>query len=634
MSTLPLLVEWGHVISKIVVGGLAGLALLGYRSLRNRADVKPALEDAQRMGLSIDEPREGPIAVRGTYRREDGEQWLECSGQRVALASDISIVRGSSATWENGVRTYSLRNGDTVIAIGKMGHRASAETAGYRDAAGGWELAPSAGEPVIQVCVAKPVPCPRPLWPIRGVLALVLAGVVAYFGLGALGKKLVAYRKYPREMFLTGDGVSTVASQIACALPRSRESALTRYEIDLEYQPRTNDNIDKRIAVARMRNCQSAVDLSIKFGRLEQAVTDARACNHPGYAREALVLLGKYDEAAQIATTASPDLFSESEPLVGLVGAGRWREAAVRVETRDFKRDGDNERCLARYLKSLAGDPVEAAGDGKVCRIVDGVFDSEEDKHDSHVSIARWVARNETDGFFDPDDIAKWFAAHVTADDEMTHALRAQRAMDLGDFALAATEVEKAVTVRIPAADPDRQQYQLRRHRDLANELALRNGQPIEPFEPPPADDRSVLEAAAALRAGATPGDVMSLQWKHFDELVPMMDAAARGDGRSLARAFETSTAFGGVDIYTEYLLAVAPKITSHRDELALAIRAHRFGSFTITSTVHAIALHRDVLRLLGDKAGADRLQSMIDRHATVFADPKKLMALLLMQVR
>jgi hypothetical protein len=270
VSALPLLVEWGNVISKLVVGGLAVGAVLGYRALRNHRDVKAARADAGRMSLSVDEPREGPIAVAGTYRAKGDERWLDCSGQRVVLVGELAIVRGSSATWKTGTRTYALRDGDGVVAIGVMSRRAGDNVTDYRESAGGWQLAASPGELGVQVCLVKPVPCPKPLWPIRGVLVLGVVGVAAYYGLGVVGKKLVESRKYPREAFLDGDGVSTLAAQIACALPRHRDMALDRYAIDLDYKPQTTEVIEQQIAIASLRGCWGGVRELEDRSRYEQ----------------------------------------------------------------------------------------------------------------------------------------------------------------------------------------------------------------------------------------------------------------------------------------------------------------------------------------------------------------------------
>jgi hypothetical protein len=57
-----------------------------------------------------------------------------------------------------------------------------------------------------------------------------------------------------------------------------------------------------------------------------------------------------------------------------------------------------------------------------------------------------------------------------------------------------------------------------------------------------------------------------------------------------------------------EYLLAVAARLTSHREELVTAIR-NRHG------------MDRDLARLLGDTAGAARMQAIIERDAKVVSD-------------
>jgi hypothetical protein len=211
VSALPFLVEWGNVISKLVVGGVAGLGLFGYRALRNHRDVKAARADARSMCLSVVEPREGPIAVAGIYHAKGDEHWLDCSAQRVTLVGDLAIVRGSSATWKNGVRTYALRDGDGVVAIGRMTRRAgggaSGAVADYREAAGGWQLEASPGEPGIAACLVNPVPCPKPLWPVRGALVLALVGTAAYFG--------IAYKKSTEMPAIPGATIERWSAAVA-----------------------------------------------------------------------------------------------------------------------------------------------------------------------------------------------------------------------------------------------------------------------------------------------------------------------------------------------------------------------------------------------------------------------------------
>jgi hypothetical protein len=612
VSALPLLVEWGNVISKLVVGGLAVGAVLGYRALRNHRDVKAARADAGRMSLSVDEPREGPIAVAGTYRAKGDERWLDCSGQRVVLVGELAIVRGSSATWKTGTRTYALRDGDGVVAIGVMSRRAGDNVTDYRESAGGWQLAASPGELGVQVCLVKPVPCPKPLWPIRGVLVLGVVGVAAYYGLGVVGKKLVESRKYPREAFLDGDGVSTLAAQIACALPRHRDMALDRYAIDLDYKPQTTEVIEQQIAIASLRGCWGGVRELEDRSRYEQAVEAANECGHPEYGLQALVALGRYEEAAKF-TKDDDRGFSSS--IIALIGAGHWSEVAAHVEGAKY-RDAEGARCFARYLKSLATDvPPELGelGQSKTCRIIAGVFDDRTDEYDSAVSTARWAfAGGPNSGYT---NLAQWLSPYATFESYGTHAARAHLAMDKGDFDLAQVEIDKAAALIAPETSEE--------------ELALRTGNPIESFELHPRYS-GAEEEAALLRSGAHPADLPKLGDNHADVILAFV-AAKNGDGLPLAQLHERVNERGGLGLRDEYLLAIAPSVKAHREELARAIRNRPRSGIDPTDLVHELAIERDLLRLLGDTKGAERWQAIIDRHAKALGDREKLKALLLL---
>lgn len=93
MSALPLVVAWGGVISKVLVVGIAGGVVAAFQALRKRRDLASVREDIHRLALSIDEPREGPIAIRGSYHTRGDERGLKCSGEWVVLEGDVCIAR-------------------------------------------------------------------------------------------------------------------------------------------------------------------------------------------------------------------------------------------------------------------------------------------------------------------------------------------------------------------------------------------------------------------------------------------------------------------------------------------------------------------------------------------------------------
>ena len=84
-------------------------------------------------------------------------------------------------------------------------------------------------------------------------------------------------------------------------------------------------------------------------------------------------------------------------------------------------------------------------------------------------------------------------------------------------------------------------------------------------------------------------------------------------------------------------MLAVAPRVTAHREELAAELRVYH-GIFRSKLDPFAIvvdgATRRDLARQLGDEPTAQRWQRIIDAQAKLFADRERLEALLLSRRR
>jgi hypothetical protein len=210
------LLQYGEAIGYAAIGVLALIALGIIQLLRRRGDVKRARIAVRLVTYSISEPRQGPIAVTGVYRESQSERWMECKGQRVALEGPVEVVRGTRGRWQRGVRTYTVRDGEVVIALGIMS-RAGAVSAG-------WRLVASPGEDGIQLYAAEPAPAPPPLFPWRAPLILAVCGAVAFGALYQTGKLLV---DVPRG----SDGCEETAQlrlQIGAAIPLVREEALRR----------------------------------------------------------------------------------------------------------------------------------------------------------------------------------------------------------------------------------------------------------------------------------------------------------------------------------------------------------------------------------------------------------------------
>ncbi len=209
MATLvDTLIEYGDVIGYAIVGAIALIALGIVQLIRRRRDLKRARVAVRLVTYSICEPRQGPVAVTGTYRESKSQRWIECKAQRVSLEGGIDVVRGTRARWQRGTRTYTLRDGDVVIAIGVMSRVQSAT----------WRLVPSPDEAGVQLYATTPTTAPAPLFPWRAPLILAMAGGIAFLGLYKLGEVLVEKPGCAERLRL----------QIAAALPLVRDDALDK----------------------------------------------------------------------------------------------------------------------------------------------------------------------------------------------------------------------------------------------------------------------------------------------------------------------------------------------------------------------------------------------------------------------
>jgi len=174
-----ILVESGEAIGYAVVGVIALLGFLLIHLVRRRSDLKKARTAVRLASLSLNEPRQGPVAISSTYRESKTDRWLDWNGQRIAIEGAIEVAAGSKARWQGGVRTYIVRDGEPVIAIGVMSKKA------------GWALAPSPAEPGVLLYATKPAAAPAPLLPWRAPLFLAICGAIGFFGLYGAGTVLL-----------------------------------------------------------------------------------------------------------------------------------------------------------------------------------------------------------------------------------------------------------------------------------------------------------------------------------------------------------------------------------------------------------------------------------------------------------
>ncbi|MGE5182683.1 MAG: hypothetical protein ACM31C_11500 [Acidobacteriota bacterium] len=203
-----LLVDNGDVISYALAGVLAVVGLVVVQLVRRRRDLRKARDAVRLVTYSIAEPRPGPVAVKEVWRA-GGEPRIECGGERVFIEGEPDVQRGTRARWARGVRTYAVREGEAVIAIGVMAKRGDHE----------WSFAASPGEAGVQMFAVTPRPAPAPLLPWRAPLVLAITGAVAFLGLYGAGTLVV---DVPHDCSDT----SVLRLQISSALPLVRDEAL------------------------------------------------------------------------------------------------------------------------------------------------------------------------------------------------------------------------------------------------------------------------------------------------------------------------------------------------------------------------------------------------------------------------
>jgi hypothetical protein len=109
---------------------------------------------------------------------------------------------------------------------------------------------------------------------------------------------------------------------------------------------------------------------------------------------------------------------------------------------------------------------------------------------------------------------------------------------------------------------------------------------------------------------------------------------AFEGDGRELATLLRQCTIHG---LETWRLIGIAPKVKRHREELAAAARFQRDFLWSEPrdlpfDVIRAATRARVLSGLLGDNEEAVRWQAIIDRQAAPLADPRVVVALIVLQ--
>ena len=703
MTELPFLVVHGALVSKILVLagaalGVAAMWLLALRRERERLRWQRATRGAVLRSLAP-----GTATIIGTLRgraatassslgkvirtRSD-ELVLEVEGTPVALRGDVEVTAGSRAraswrrlpagfveTREQGSvepgawRAAEVREGDRVIAHGKLTQSAGDAGGDYRASAGVWKLEPLIDVPVIDLFAERPATTLPALHPRRVAIVGGLFAVMTYAALWATGAGLLSLQR------MSSSHCKSLPSElvIASALPHVRQAALEAIDQTLlTRMPRTDETIAQRLALGDLRGgCVVRAQLELDEQRFDDAVATERRCDAHDLQVRGLALLGRYDEAHAL-VPEDRWITPRSMAVVG-IATGDWKLAVHaadlqlslihRHSSRDSTSDETRNRCLAIWFHAKAGDPhaeIPAAdATNPTCEVVRVMLLPRDQRAAAlHAAIARaplhtdrisslmqdlaWAYGDLSVADF-PDDenqltggepwsTRDWLEPLAAASRDANAVDRwtvmaedAARSTIFGDFAHADVSILAADEAAPPGLRNQlvglRLAIGLHTPTPMANDL---EGQP------------STIAKLAMLRAGKMPQDLDATTYDNI-KLDGALSQSLAGDAAQLAYALEQDHPMWEADAGP--VLAILPRLTMHRERIVAALR--NFHSGLATDLDHApfaivteAAMRRDLARLAGDSAAADRWQQLVTAQRHVLDDPEKVIALLLWQAQ
>jgi hypothetical protein len=386
VSELPFLIVYGAWVWKVllVVIPVAIVATRWALSLR-RLTVAARAAVAAALARRATRLAEGEIVVVGTLR----DDAVECGGERIAFDGSITVPHGEPPD-----------EGDDVIVQGVLVRRADASTGrDYRTAAGGW---------VMTGAIAMTAVRPRVRTPstgmLRTALTLAAAGAVTYGSLCCVGSAALG------DMYDAEDDVPSLAA----AMPNTREDALEELEWRLEHAGA--DELGAWLALADLRRgCAGRVQVLRTTEHLDDAYALATRCGLQAEAWEALVLLGRYDDAFSLGYRGADSMLEAR----AAIGAGRWREAAAALgraarvnetlaaaeddatDALVLRKAANRYRCIAQLARAHAGESdatervleLQRAPSGGWCEVVAAELGPVELRRD------RWLAIVDNRGF-------------------------------------------------------------------------------------------------------------------------------------------------------------------------------------------------------------------------------------------
>jgi hypothetical protein len=694
VGQLPFLVAYGGVVWRVLVGAGAVGAIACRRSRGRRQARKEALASVATWTKGITGLLEGKATVRGTLkggtamtlsvRRElqtrhhddhSGALWLDCDGQRVELAGPIRVEQGThvararraprgtsdklreAAKSDRGEHVLaSVGDGDVVIACGKLS-RISRDDTDYRESAGAWRLEPTS-DPITLVAAA-PASARPAIGVARHVATGVFAGVLVLGALYITGRVALLGREDRRHPpYLEPELPGFDRFAIAAATPWNRSEALDEINRDLEnWVTRNAVSAEQLREIGRLNGgCSGEIQALSPQERPEDVLAVAKGCDDSKAMAEALIQLGRFDEAAD----------RDPSNVEANIGAGRWRAAADALAADHDERT--HQRCLEQLFRLWAGDTSARdrlhalAGHGDATCDAIAAFglptqaetaaalaaiNTENTSFNADIQPLAWsVGVDRPDNHWDTvpqisisfDD--NWFEGPCTLlapavlgartlkpgseEFEQAHVWMANYWWWRGDLNKARDE---ATLARGRDQDPQAEAEM------MLDTLALRTGAPL-PF----GEGTKAARASVAARAGRPVHDtVYGTLFFHPEtcekEVSAAVADAGRGDGNHLADLMTRCNLSAANN--RRLLFAALANVKSGRERLAERFRYETDWDGTEVALrtfgmLHDAVLHRDLANLLGDKETAQRYQAVIDRHFAAFADAKRVIGFLL----
>jgi hypothetical protein len=371
------------------------------------------------------------------------------------------------------------------------------------------------------------------------------------------------------------------------------------------------------------------------------------------------------------------------------IATGHWRDAARWTATAARRAGGDERKeCLATWFAAKAGDAAArqqlARSHVPRCQVLAALQSPASDPaiqrralRDAGRAAGRqdlgilpvaddlaWAAAPPRDNPFidlfgaievlatcEPLDRKLWLApwavkARSAGAPDLAVALgeRAARDVIAGDLAGAHRDLAaaRAAVLANPHAPlvPDERSRELASSIDrdaLAEVDAVRQGidlhtaaLSITGSAPKRAAELALASALALRGGGKLPANARIIEPECKTSARGALEAAVAGDGSPLAGVLERCRLswLGNAGL----ILAVLPRVTRHRAELAEALhwfhRGYDRRPADVLGAVAEHAAHRDLARLAGDEAEAKRWQAVIDRQMKVLDDRDKVVAL------